>query len=124
MEALRNYAWPGNVRELRNVIERSMILTDGATLRVALPDGVAAAHGLEPALTIEEVERRHILDVLGQTGWRISGGSGAARILGVKPTTLEYRMKKLGIERKHLAARLPPDPADVKALLMALTVNF
>ena len=62
---------------------------------------------LEPALTLEEVERRHILDVLGQTGWRISGASGAARILDVKPTTLEYRMKKLGIERKRLAARPP-----------------
>ena len=58
-------------------------------------------------MTIEEVERRHILDVLDQTGWRISGGSGAARILGVKPTTLEYRMKKLGIERKHLAVEPP-----------------
>jgi transcriptional regulator with GAF, ATPase, and Fis domain len=107
MDALRNYAWPGNVRELRNVIERSMILTDGATLRVVLPDGVAATHQLAPALTMEEVERRHILDVLGQTGWRISGGSGAARVLGVKPTTLEYRMKKLGIERKRLAVGPP-----------------
>ncbi len=107
MEALRNYAWPGNIRELRNVIERSMILTDGATLRVTLPDGAAARQGLEPAMTIEEVERRHILDVLGQTGWRISGASGAARVLGVKPTTLEYRMKKLGIERNRLAARSP-----------------
>ena len=107
MEALRNYAWPGNIRELRNVIERSMILTDGPTLRVALPDGLAAAPSAEPARTLEDVERRHILDVLGQTGWRISGDSGAARILDVKPTTLEYRMKKLGIERKHLTARLP-----------------
>jgi formate hydrogenlyase transcriptional activator len=107
MEALRNYAWPGNIRELRNVIERSMILTDGATLRVVLPDGVGATQPLEPTMTMEEVERRHILDVLGQTGWRISGGNGAARVLGVKPTTLEYRMKKLGIERKRLAARPP-----------------
>ncbi len=107
MEALRNYAWPGNVRELRNVIERSMILTDDATLRVALPDGVAPAQRLEPAMTIEEVERRHIRGVLDQTGWRVSGDSGAARILGVRPTTLEYRMKKLGIERKHLAVEPP-----------------
>ena len=64
-----------------------------------------AAPVLEPAVTLEEVERRHILDVLGQTGWRISGASGAARILAIKPTTLESRMKKLGIERKHLAVR-------------------
>ncbi len=87
MEALRNYSWPGNVRELRNVIERSMILTDGPTLRVVLPDRSEIGPALEPALTLEEVERRHILDVLGQTGWRISGGTGAARILAVKPTT-------------------------------------
>ncbi len=105
MDALRTYAWPGNVRELRNVIERSMILTDGPTLRVALPDGLNAAPAMAPAVTLEEVERRHILGVLEQTGWRISGGIGAARILGVKPTTLEYRMKKLGIERKHVADR-------------------
>ena len=102
MDALRHYAWPGNVRELRNVIERSMILTDGPTLRVVLPDRLDAGPVVEPALTLEEVERRHILDVLGQTGWRISGHSGAARILAVKPTTLEYRMKKLGIKRNHL----------------------
>ena len=103
MEALRDYAWPGNVRELRNVIERSMILTDGPTLRVVLPEGLEAAHIGTPAMTLEDLERRHILDVLGQTGWRVSGSNGAARLLGVKPTTLEYRMKKLGIERKHLA---------------------
>jgi len=56
-------------------------------------------------MTLEEVERHHILDVLEQTGWRISGGSGAARLLAIKPTTLESRMKKLGIARKQLAAR-------------------
>jgi formate hydrogenlyase transcriptional activator len=105
MEALQSYSWPGNVRELRNVIERSMILTDGPTLHVTLPDPVAAGPALESALTLEDVERRHILGVLGQTGWRISGNSGAARILAVKPTTLEYRMKKLGITRNHLVAK-------------------
>jgi transcriptional regulator with GAF, ATPase, and Fis domain len=105
MEALQSYPWPGNVRELRNVIERSMILTDGPTLHVALPDGVGDSTVLAPALTLEDVERRHILDVLGRTAWRISGARGAARILAVKPTTLESRMKKLGIERKHLPVR-------------------
>ena len=85
MESLQNYAWPGNVRELRNVIERSMILTDGPTLRVVLPDGMEAARVLEPARTLEDVERRHILDVLGQTGWRISGASGAARFSTSSP---------------------------------------
>ena len=102
MEALQGYSWPGNVRELRNVIERSMILTDGPTLHVALPDRLDGSRVLEPASTLEEVERRHILDVLGQTGWRISGNSGAARILALKPTTLEFRMKKLGIKRNHV----------------------
>ena len=115
MEALRDYAWPGNVRELRNVIERSMILTDGPTLRVVLPDGRESPERRAPASTLEDVERRHILDVLGQTGWRISGASGAARILDVKPTTLEYRMKKLGIERTALPVRRCPDL--VKSLL-------
>ena len=108
MDTLRAYSWPGNVRELRNVIERSMILTDGPTLRLALPNGSHATPVLEPLVTLEEVERRHILDVLGQTGCRISGANGAARILAIKPTTLESRMKKLGIERKHLAARRRP----------------
>jgi formate hydrogenlyase transcriptional activator len=108
MEALRAYPWPGNVRELRNVVERSMILTDGPTLRVVLPDRrEAEPAAVEPEQTLEDVERRHILAVLGQTGWRVSGASGAARLLAVKPTTLEYRMKKLGIDRKHLAARPP-----------------
>jgi transcriptional regulator with GAF, ATPase, and Fis domain len=72
---------------------------------VSLPDQLGASVVLEPAQTLEEIERRHILDVLGQTGWRISGARGAARILDVKPTTLEYRMKKLGIERNHPAPK-------------------
>jgi transcriptional regulator with GAF, ATPase, and Fis domain len=99
MDALQSYAWPGNVRELRNVIERSMILTDGPTLRLVLTNRSESGATSEPAQTLEEVERRHILDVLLQTGWRISGVHGAARILDVKATTLEYRMKKLGIKR-------------------------
>ncbi len=101
MESLQAYHWPGNVRELRNVIERSMILTDGPTFRLTLPQPSAAEPVLEPAMTLEEWERRHILDMLERTGWRVSGPDGAARILGVKPTTLEGRMKKLGISRKR-----------------------
>ena len=104
MEALQAYSWPGNARELRNVIERSMILAGGPTLRVAVPEAPAARPGDAP-VTLEDVERRHVRDVLEQTGWRVSGPRGAARILGVKPTTLEYRMKKLGISRAAGRAR-------------------
>jgi transcriptional regulator with GAF, ATPase, and Fis domain len=101
MTTLQAYYWPGNVRELRNVIERSMILSDGPTLRIALPDTIAGQTLMEGVLTLEEMERRHVLDVLERTSWRVSGPNGAARLLGLKPTTLEYRMKKLGITRKR-----------------------
>ncbi len=97
MEALKQYPWPGNVRELRNVIERAMIISDGRSLKIELPDrttGVAA-----PPSTLEDLERQHILDVLERTHWRISGKGGAAEILGLVPTTMHSRMKKLGISR-------------------------
>lgn len=97
MEALQSYAWPGNVRELRNVIEHAMILSKDKTLVVQLPklksletDGVQK---------LQDVERRHIVAVLEQTGWRLSGRGGAAEVLGLKRTTLRARMQKLGIER-------------------------
>jgi len=98
MEALKEYSWPGNIRELRNVIERSMILCKGDTLSILVPKSILAK-AVEP-LTIEEVARKHILEVLESTGWRIRGKGGAAEILGIKPTTLEARMQKLGIERR------------------------
>ncbi|HSB67744.1 MAG TPA: sigma 54-interacting transcriptional regulator [Candidatus Methylomirabilis sp.] len=97
MDALRRCPWPGNVRELRNAIERAVILTEGSTLRVPLapaPDTVADA-----PKTLAEAERQHILTALQKTGWRIRGASGAAQLLGVKPTTLESRIQKLGIRR-------------------------
>ena len=97
IERLMAYPWPGNVRELRNVIERAVILGDGSTLRVPL----APAAGLvadEPT-TLDAVERAHIAAALQKTGWRIRGADGAARLLGVKPTTLESRIKKLGLKR-------------------------
>jgi transcriptional regulator with GAF, ATPase, and Fis domain len=102
MTALIAYPWPGNVRELENVIERAMILTDGHELTAAdwLPPPRRVQDPARVA-TLEEVERDHILDVLEGTGWRVSGEGGAAHHLGVKPTTLESRMKKLGIERKR-----------------------
>ena len=100
LDALRQYYWPGNVRELRNVIERAMIVSKGDVLHAEVPHPTKASAG-EPlaAITLEEVHRRHILAVLESTGWRISGSRGAAAVLGIKPTTLEYRIGKLGISR-------------------------
>jgi len=99
MEAMERYRWPGNIRELRNLVERAMILNNGTTLVVDIQDGSAMAAS-EP-MTIEGVERMHINSVLEKTGWRIRGRNGAAEILGLKPTTLNSKMKKLGIKRKH-----------------------
>jgi len=98
MDALRRYRWPGNVRELRNVIERAMIVAKGPKLRIEPPGKAAAA--LAPRLTMKEVDSEHIHRVLEMTGWRIRGRNGAAEMLGVKPTTLESRMAKLGIRRR------------------------
>ena len=98
MEQLQRYAWPGNVRELSNVVERAMILTSGDTLRVEWPS--VASDGMAPRMTLRESERAHILRTLHETGWRIRGAGGAAEILGIKPTTLESRMAKLGITRE------------------------
>lgn len=97
MEAMERYLWPGNIRELRNLVERAMILCNGATLVVDVPDGSAATAA--PPMTIAGMERMHITSVLEKTGWRIRGRNGAAEILGLKPTTLNSRMKKLGIRR-------------------------
>jgi len=98
MDSLMRYPWPGNVRELRNVIERAVILSKGSTLSVELPKTMNVLTARD--MRLQEVETSHILDVLKKTGWRVSGKKGAAEILGLKPTTLESRMKKLGIKRK------------------------
>jgi transcriptional regulator with GAF, ATPase, and Fis domain len=98
-DALVAYPWPGNVRELRNVVERAMIVSPGSTLLVDVP----VLEGSPPHQTtmrLEDVERRHILAVLEVTGWRVRGPRGAATRLGLKPTTLEARMAKLGIKRR------------------------
>jgi formate hydrogenlyase transcriptional activator len=100
MRRLMEYGWPGNVRELQNVIERAVILSTNNRLEI---DDLLVAPAAEPratsAQTLDEVEREHILSVLRSVGWRVSGDRGAAKILGVKRTTLEARMNKLGISR-------------------------
>jgi PAS domain S-box-containing protein len=97
MEALQHYAWPGNARELRNIVEHAMITGSGGTLHLQPPNPAPGASPTGDKL--EEVERRHILSVLERTGWRVDGKNGAAEILGLKRTTLQAKMKKLGIKR-------------------------
>ena len=100
MKALTTYSWPGNVRELRNMIERAMILCRGRMLTLNIPSGASEPIPTEPLKTLAETERDYINRALKHTGWRVSGERGAAKILGLKPTTLESRMKKLGIRRR------------------------
>jgi formate hydrogenlyase transcriptional activator len=98
--ALQRYPWPGNIRELEHVIERAVILSEGSELEPI--DWLSPSHskaGNGKSLTLEEMERQHIIDILEQTNWRVSGAKGAAKILGLNPTTLEARMKKLDITR-------------------------
>ena len=97
IEKLQRYSWPGNVRELSNVIERAMILSTTDTLRVELPSNTPTA--THPHMTLNDCERAQILQVLHERAWRVRGAGGAAEILGLKPTTLESRMAKLGIKR-------------------------
>jgi formate hydrogenlyase transcriptional activator len=122
MEALVNYSWPGNIRELENLIERAVLLSGGNELRVPLAElkeatnvsaTAAAAYAYlnpgapslpavpssAPIATLEDAERQHILRALRQTKWRISGPRGAATMLGMKRTTLQARIRKLGIKR-------------------------
>lgn len=96
MHAMQRYPWPGNVRELRNLIERSMIISTGEILELPLPE---AAQLRAQNVLFEEMARKHILSVLENTNWRIKGKDGAAQMLGLKPTTLQSKMKKLGIRR-------------------------
>ncbi|OGT29142.1 MAG: hypothetical protein A2W28_12580 [Gammaproteobacteria bacterium RBG_16_51_14] len=97
VEALQAYPWPGNIRELRNVTERAMIITTGPVLHLDVPK--IAQSGANQSWTLDEVEKRHIIEALNTTGWRVSGKGGAAEILGINPKTLESRIQKLGIER-------------------------
>jgi formate hydrogenlyase transcriptional activator len=102
MSALASYEWPGNIRELQNFIERSVILSAGAALRSPLAE---LKHCCEVqsvgAITLEEAERDHIRKTLEQTRWVVAGPNGAAARLGIKRSTLYFRMQKLGISRAN-----------------------
>jgi transcriptional regulator with GAF, ATPase, and Fis domain len=98
MNLFECYSWPGNVRELRNVIERHLITYNGTVFEAELPPMIRPPASSED--TAREVERRHIHRVLERSGWRIRGHGGAAETLDLKPTTLESRMRRLGIFRQ------------------------
>jgi formate hydrogenlyase transcriptional activator len=100
MERLVRYRWPGNIRELRNLLERAVILCDGRTLRIEDADlGGGALQGPEiGSQSLADREKEHILSVLKQTGGAIAGPTGAAKILGIPPSTLRSRMARLGIK--------------------------
>jgi len=99
MESLQSYSWPGNVRELRNVIEHAMILNKGKILNAQVPKDTYPE--TDATGTLENMERRHIVAALEKTGWRIAGQGGTAEVLGLKRTTLQSKMKKLGIKRSN-----------------------
>ena len=102
MSALSSYQWPGNIRELQNFIERSVILTSGNVLDPPLASlrTAAEAESLGP-ITLEDAERDHIRKTLEQTRWVVAGPNGAAARLGIKRSTLYFRMQKLGISRTN-----------------------
>ena len=102
MSALMRYPWPGNIRELQNLIERAVILSTGSVLRVPLqdlPNRTVVGSATARPQTLEEAERAHILTALKETRWVIAGPNGAAARLGMNRSTLQFRMKKLGIVR-------------------------
>ncbi|HOQ38539.1 MAG TPA: sigma 54-interacting transcriptional regulator [Acetivibrio sp.] len=108
MDSLIQYSWPGNVRELRNVIERAVILSSNATdfansiiSSLRLSDSLEISQNVsqQELLPLHEIEKNYILKILFHTKWRIEGQRGAAKILGLHPSTLRYRMYKLGINK-------------------------
>jgi formate hydrogenlyase transcriptional activator len=106
MEALVRWHWPGNVRELENIIERAVILSPGPVLRIPLAE-LAPAEGKDSngdgSGTLEDAEREHILRILRETRGVIGGPNGAAARLGLKRTTLNSKMRKLGITREEIS---------------------
>ena len=103
MRRLQAYDWPGNVRELENVIQRAVVNTQGSRLRLVekLEGFPIADLPFQPEGSLEAVERAYIVRALEQTDWVVHGPRGAARILGLNPSTLRSRMKKLGIRKPN-----------------------
>ncbi len=104
MAKLQAWHWPGNVRELENFVERAVILTNGSALQIPsneMQTSVTVANAPETTSTLESTEREHIIKTLRETRGVLAGPNGAASRLGVKRTTLQYKMKKLGITREH-----------------------
>jgi formate hydrogenlyase transcriptional activator len=104
LDAFTNYDWPGNIRELQNVLERSVILTNGSVLQVAMPEligkpGPVTLQGRSPAES-PNAERARILKALAEAKGRVGGSDGAAARLGLRRTTLQSRMRKLNISRQ------------------------
>jgi formate hydrogenlyase transcriptional activator len=115
MQALLSHSWPGNIRELQNFIERSVILTSGNVLRPPMADLQRAAERESPeAITMEDAERDHIRKTLKHTRWVVAGPNGAAARLGIKRSTLYFRMHKLGISRRSMNFG-PPQQASKSA---------
>ena len=101
MQRLLQYPWPGNIRELQNVLERAVILSPGPVLQVPRTD--LTPHRTparsRPDDTLAAAERKHLLAVLEETGWVLGGPQGAAARLGLKRSTLQFRLRKLGLTR-------------------------
>ena len=102
MQAFLRYNWPGNIRELQNLIERAVILSDGPVLQVplqCLQTRTAPSQETRQVRTLAEAERDHILTALKEADWVLAGPKGAAAMLGINRSTLQFRMRKLGIVR-------------------------
>ena len=97
LAGLQQYSWPGNIRELRNIVERAMIVATGPRLTIPVPSATAASG--RHSVKLIDVQKEHIRSVLEAARWRIRGLGGAADLLGLRPTTLETRMAKLGLTR-------------------------
>jgi formate hydrogenlyase transcriptional activator len=105
MNTLVNWTWPGNVRELENLIERSVILSQGPILTVPVGELRLVAQNFHHAGSLESVQRENIVRVLGETGGVLAGPRGAAALLGLKRTTLYSRIKKMGISPEEYENR-------------------